>query len=204
MTKRQLFTASTVGVACALAGASAGIAQSSATTRHPKADRAAPGWAEPFGPSAGRGLGFGALDAIHSESIEPDANGGFDTVTIDAGTITAVGTSSVTLTEGSTRATYARPTITPEGTVTVTLDGKASTLSALGAGDAVIVAQSSAGTSRITALEPTDTSTGWNRGSASWSPGESASGWADRPTGAWSGAADGYRPNGSTGPAGGW
>jgi hypothetical protein len=209
MTKRQLFTASTVGVVCALAGASAGIAESSASTQHPKTDSAAVGWAEP----SGRSLGLGAFDAIHSESVEPTANGGFDTVTVDAGTITAVGTSSLTITEGSSRAVYARPTITPQGTVTVTLDGKPSTLSALTAGDPVIIAQSSAGTTRIAALKPastststsTSTSSGWNGGPASWGPDQPTSGWGGYgPASGWSSAANRYGPNGPTGSAGGW
>lgn len=209
MTKRHLFTTSTVGVICVLAGATAGIAQSSASTHHAKADTITSGWADLFGPSVGRGLGFGPFGAIHGVSIEPNGKGGFDTVTVDAGTVTHVGTSSLTIKEGSGSATYATPTITPYGTVTVALDGKASKLSALGVGDHVIIAQSSAGTSRVTALDSSATSATSNGAPGGWGPNESSSGWEGYgpPAGAWPGAVNGYGPPvGPGGPGGtsGW
>jgi hypothetical protein len=205
MTKRHLFTASTVGVICALAGATAGIAESSATTRHTTADTVTIGWADLFGPSVGRGLGFGAFDAIHSVSIETNGNGGFETVTVDAGTVTQAGTNSVTIKEGSSNATYASPTITPHGKLTVTLDGKPSTLSALATGDRVIVAQSSAGTNRVTALDSSATSTTWNGGPSDGGPDQSGSGWQGYGTaGAWHGSVNEYGPPSAPGGAQGW
>jgi hypothetical protein len=145
------------------------------------------------------------LDAIHSVSIEPNGTGGFETVTVDAGTVTQAGTSSVTIKEGSSNATYASPTITPHGKLTVTLDGKSSTLSALATGDWVIVAQSSAGTNRVTALDSSATSTTWNGGPSNWGSDQSGPGWQGYGTaGAWHGSVNEYGPPSGPGGAQGW
>jgi hypothetical protein len=168
MKRPHILTAAGVGVICAFAGAAAGIAESSAATHHNTATtKVTTGWGGPWRP-----YGFGGFGAVRSTSILPDGKGGFKSVTVDAGTITAVGANSLTLKEGTTNATYATPTITPSGSVTVTLDGNSAQLSALTAGDRAVIVQSSIGTSSVTAIDSSATASGYGPGG--WGPGHSA------------------------------
>jgi hypothetical protein len=176
MKRPHMLTAAGIGVICTFSGAAAGIAESSATTHHHAAAPITTGWGGGFGSHGGRSPGFGGFGAIHSVSIQPTAKGGFETVTVDAGTITAVGANSLTLKEGSTSATYATPTITPSGSVTVTLDGKSAKLSALTADDRAVIVQSSSGTSRVIAIDSSAHATTPGYGPGGWGPNHSAPG----------------------------
>jgi VCBS repeat-containing protein len=167
MKRPHILTAAGVGVICAFAGAGDGIAESSAATHHHTATtKVTTGWGGPWGP-----YGFGGFGAIRSDSILPNGQGGFKSVTVDAGTITSVGANSLTLKEGTTNATYATPTITPSGSVTYTLDGKSAQFSALTAGDRAVIVQSSTGTSSVTAIDSSATASGYRPGR--WGPGDS-------------------------------
>lgn len=161
MTRRHMIRTASVGAICALAGATTGIAGGSAKVAHRGTAKTRwgqfighdPHDAHGIGPVGLVGRGWDGLGAIHSVSIEPGSAGSFDTVTNDSGTITAVGAGALTMKEGSSSATYATPTITPAGKVTVVLDWKTSTFSALAVGDRVWVMQRSAGTTTIVATD---------------------------------------------------
>jgi hypothetical protein len=142
----------TIGIAavCALAGAAAGIAQSSAagksanatTKRHATHAGFAGGPGGPGGPG-GHGM------AVHSvEVVLNKAGTAYITDTEDSGTVTAVDASAGTLTikEGTSSVTYGTPTITIPSGATVTLDGKTSSLDKLVSGDHVSIHSSSEGT----------------------------------------------------------
>jgi hypothetical protein len=146
-----------VAAVCALTGAAAGISQSSGasssakkTTGHSAAAPAGmPGHPGHGGPGGPHGM------AVHSvEVVLNKAGTAYISETTDSGTITAVDTSAgtITLKEGTSSVTYGTPTITIPSGASVTLDGTASSLGKLTAGDRVDIRSSSEGT---TVLRPT-------------------------------------------------
>jgi hypothetical protein len=97
--------------------------------------------------------GFGPRGVIHAVTVVPNSSGGFDTVTIDSGTLESVSGDELTITEGTKSATYATPTITVPSDATVLLDGSSSTRAALPYGDRVTITQNSDGTSKVFATD---------------------------------------------------
>ena len=146
----------TIGLAavCALSGAAFGISQSVANSSSSHAAHAlrhsgnAGAMGAPGGPGGG-GPGGGQGATVHSVSeVLNKAGTAYISQTTDSGKITAIDTSAgtITLEEGTSSVTYAKPTITVPSGATVTLDGKSSALSALAVGDEATVSSSSAGT----------------------------------------------------------
>jgi hypothetical protein len=141
----------TIGIAavCALTGAAAGIAQSSAAKTTAGKHLTHAGLAGvPGGPGGPGAMGGGGM-AVHSVDVVLDKAGtAYITETRDSGTVTAVDTTAGTITvkEGTSTVTYATPTITIPAGATVTLDGKTSSLEKLSDGDHVSISTSTEGT----------------------------------------------------------
>jgi hypothetical protein len=171
---------------CALIGALGGIAEGSAAAKsHAKVHSAVqttsstsgtPSGGPGGGPPGGPG-GFGPRDggpSIHSVSVQLNQAGtGYVTVTSDSGTIQSVDTTgdTVTVVEGLSSSPYATTKLSVPSGATIQLDGKTSTLSALAAGDHVVVSSSSDGTTTVFATD------------SSFSPGQGHGG----PGGGWQG-----------------
>jgi hypothetical protein len=176
MHRKKLIAASLA--ACALAASSAAIAQGSSTKHASAKGRAAQAMGAPQGPGAGMPGGH----AVHSVSVVLDKAGtGFITQTTDEGTIESVDSSAGTLTivEGTKSVTYKTLTLDVPTGATVTLDGKASSLGALEAGDRVSLSTSSDGTT----VSATDSSFQPSGGPGGGGPGMTppAQGTADAP-----------------------
>jgi hypothetical protein len=144
----RLYRGLAIGAACAAAGAVAGIAGSAAApakkaSTNTPSSAARPDGRHGFGgPDGMRGPGGGA---VHEVEVVPTASGAFITVTRDNGTVVSATSSSITIKEGTSTATYATPTIDIPSSAKVLLDGKTTTLDKLAAGDRVSVSQSSQG-----------------------------------------------------------
>lgn len=143
-----------VATVCALAGAGAGIAGSTAATSNGTAKKStraagtASQWREHH-ELGGRGAehGFGRGPAVHEESVVLDKTGKkFITVTSDNGTLKSVSGSDLTITEGTKDVTYKDVTVTVPADATVTRNGKTAKVGDLKAGDHVGVSSSSDGT----------------------------------------------------------
>jgi hypothetical protein len=94
---------------------------------------------------------------VHGVEVVPNKAGdGFETVTHDSGTVKSVSGSSVTITEGTEKATYGTPTLTIPADATVERDFQSAKLSDLRAGDHVDVSASSDGTTNVFAVDPQD------------------------------------------------
>jgi hypothetical protein len=135
---------SAVGAVCALAGATAGIAGSSASSSKPT--KTALPWAAIAG-SPGPLLAFGpradaAGPPIHSDAVVPNDKRGFDTVTMDRGSFSSLSGDQLTITEGTKTATYKTVTLAIPSGATVRRNGEAAKLSDLKSGDTVMVMQS--------------------------------------------------------------
>ena len=165
-----------VGAACALAGAAAGIAESSASSashqpkqnaRHggetfagprlPGLRLAGPGrpghltraFAVPLAKGAAAPLllaGGFPGPAVHSEAVVPNEKGGFETVTSDSGLFSSLSGEQLTIEEGTRTASYKSVTLTIPGDATVYRNGEKASLSDIKTGDMVSVVQSAAGT----------------------------------------------------------
>jgi len=143
-----------VGATCALVGAAAGIAESSASTNHTtkgRAAHAARGGAIKSGMAIGPGFAIGipgdaAGPPVHSESVVPNEKGGFETVTMDRGTFSSLSGEQLTITEGTKSATYKTVTLTIPSDATVYRNGEKAVLSDIKSGDTVTVVQSPSGT----------------------------------------------------------
>jgi hypothetical protein len=91
----------------------------------------------------------------------PDRDGsGFVTIVEDAGTLSAVDGSTLTLTEGTASETYDTVDVTADGTVKVRRNGRAATLASLKVGDHVCVSKDGT-TTRIDA-----STSAWERAQA--------------------------------------
>jgi hypothetical protein len=139
-----------VGAVCALAGGAIGIAGSSASS----SGRPSPLVIREAGPRiafAGPMLGFGRLAGaegppVHADAVVPNDKGGFDTMTMDRGSFSALSGDQLTITEGTKRATYKTVTLTIPANATVRRNGEKAQLSDLKAGDEVFVVQGPNGT----------------------------------------------------------
>ena len=150
MKRSRIVVVAATGAICALGGAAAGIAESSASSS------SSPRAGVPFhaGMAEARHamvFGIGPLkDAagppVHSESVVPNDKGGFDTITMDQGSFASLSGDQLTITEGTKRATYKKATLTIPSGATVRRNGEKAQLSDLKAGDTVLVAQSPDGT----------------------------------------------------------
>jgi hypothetical protein len=146
MQRKTLVRAGLVAGACALVGAAGGIAgsaaapsQSTHTTTNGKQDR---------GPHFRMRMGFpGGGPAVHAELVVPNRNGnGFETVTLDNGTVKSVNGDQLTITEGTQSATYKDVTLTIPSGAKVRRNFADAQLSDLKAGDRVHVSSSPEGT----------------------------------------------------------
>ncbi len=155
MKRPTIMRTAAVGATCALAGAGAGIASSSASTDNSTKGRAAHHAARAGAIKAGMaiGPGFGirppgdvAGPPVHSESVVPNEKGGFDTVTMDRGTFSSLSGEQLTITEGTKSATYKTVTLTIPGDATVYRNGQKAALSDIKSADTVTVLQSPSGT----------------------------------------------------------
>lgn len=136
-----------VATVCALAGAGAGIAGSTAATSNSakKSGKTRTAAAErhrgPFGP----GLRHGP--AVHAEAVVLDRAGkAYITVTSDSGIVKSVSGKELTITEGTTAVPYKDVTVTVPDGATIVRNGAKATLADLKAGDHVRVSRSSDGT----------------------------------------------------------
>lgn len=77
--------------------------------------------------------------AVSITAVVPDGHGSFATVSIDRGILVSVSGSSLTLREGTRKASYKTVTLSLPGDAVVRLSRKPSSLSALTAGDRVAV-----------------------------------------------------------------
>jgi hypothetical protein len=156
MTQSRFLKRALTAGACAAIGTAAGIAGSAA----------APSSARPtIGPVAGPPpglpagafqvkLGVGGGAPVHGTEIVPNRSGtGFDTLTHDSGTVTAVAGDHLTISEGTGKATYATPTLTIPGNAAVVRDFKRATLADIHTGDHVDVSSSSDGTANVLAFD---------------------------------------------------
>ena len=128
----------TVAAACVAIGAAgsaiatAGAASSGTTTTSSTAAKA----------PRTRGAGARALErrAVHADVVVATKSG-FDTVTIDRGFVQSVSGQQLTIREGTKKATYKTVTVTIPSSAKVRDNRRASTMSALTAGQRVSVVQ---------------------------------------------------------------
>jgi hypothetical protein len=144
MQRSTMMRLAAVGTVCALGGAAAGIAGSSASS--PKPTRAT-GTAAAIGEAPGRLPWLGPLahasgPPVHADAVLPNEKGGFDTVTMDRGRFSSLSGDQLTITEGTKSATYKTVTLTIPAGATVRRNDSAAKLSDLKAGDSVLVLQS--------------------------------------------------------------
>jgi hypothetical protein len=186
MPRSRLLMAVIAAGACGVVGVAVGISSSAAASPHkaPSGSHSGAPWSL-FGPGGatgatgvrgrafpGLGRGGSALPgfglgggAVHSVTVVPNSSGGFTTVTTDSGVLKSISGDALTITEGTTSATYATPTITVGSDAKVFLDGRSSTLTALVAPDRVTIAQISGGATTVLA---TDSSVPSPFGSGTW------------------------------------
>jgi hypothetical protein len=151
MRRSTIARTAAIGATCALAGAAAGIAGSSADT--PSPGKHAPGlrrWLK-VAPLGGIGMamaipGDAAGPPVHADTVVPNEKGGFDTITMDRGSFTSLSGQDLAITEGTKSATYKTVTLTIPSDATVRRNGEKAQLSDLRSGDTVMVVQSPKGT----------------------------------------------------------
>jgi hypothetical protein len=144
MERTTLVRVGLVAGACALVGAAGGIAGSAAapskssqtqTTTTGRQDRDHGGW--------GRRGSRGGGPAVHAELVVPNqAGNGFETVTMDEGTLKSVSGDQLTITEGTQSATYKEVTLTIPSGAKVQRNFTSAQLSDLQQGDRVHVSTS--------------------------------------------------------------
>ena len=142
MQRKTLVRGGLVAGACVLVGAAGGIAGSAAapsqntqTTTNGKHERG-------FHRDGHRGF-MGGGPAVHGELVVPNqAGNGFETVTLDNGTVKSVNGDQLTITEGTKSATYKDATLTIPSGAKVQRNFADAQLSDLKAGDRVHVSSS--------------------------------------------------------------
>jgi hypothetical protein len=91
---------------------------------------------------------------VHAVQIVPNKAGdGFDTVTQDSGTVKSLSGDSLTITEGTDKATYATPTLTIPSGATVERNFQSAKLSDIQTADHVDVSLNSDGTANVLAVD---------------------------------------------------
>jgi hypothetical protein len=150
MKRSRIAVVAATGAICALGGAAAGIAESSASSSstpraqvplHAGVAKARHAMVFGIGP-----LKDAAGPPVHSETVFPNDKGGFDTITMDQGSFASLSGDQLTITEGTSRATYKKATLTIPSGATVRRNDEKAQLSDLKAGDTVLVAQGPDGT----------------------------------------------------------
>jgi hypothetical protein len=130
---------SIVGALCAIAGAAAGIAGSSASSSPAPHARFGPGGLGFFG----RGpLADASGPPVHVDAVVPKQGGGFETVTMDRGSFSSLSANQLAINEGTKTATYKTVTLTIPSGATIRRNGVQAQLSDLRSGDEVTVIQS--------------------------------------------------------------
>jgi hypothetical protein len=148
-----------VGALCAIAGAAAGIAGSSASSSpapHPRLGHGGPGFfffkhgplAGATGPLAGLSGPLAGVSGppVHVEAVVSKQGGGFETLTMDRGSFSSLSGSQLTIKEGTKTATYKTVSVTIPSGATVRRNGASAQLSELKPGDEVTVVQSPSST----------------------------------------------------------
>jgi len=161
MKRSTILRLSIVGALCAIVGAAAGIAGSSASSSpapHPRLGHGGPGFFFKHGPLAGAtgplaGV-FGPLAGVsgppvHVEAVVPKQGGGFETLTMDRGSFSSLSGSQLTIKEGTKTATYKTVSVTIPSGATVRRNDASAQLSELKPGDEVTVVQSPSSTAVI-------------------------------------------------------
>jgi hypothetical protein len=151
MKRSTILRLSIVGALCAIVGAAAGIAGSSASSSpapHPRLGLGGPGFFFKHGPLAGL---FGPLAGVsgppvHVEAVVPKQGGGFETVTMDRGSFSSLSGSQLAIREGTKAATYKTVSVSIPSGATVRRNGASAQLSDLKPGDEVTVVQSPSST----------------------------------------------------------
>jgi hypothetical protein len=146
MKRSTILRTSIVGGLCAIAGAAAGIAGSSASSSPAPHPRIGPG-----------GLGFlkhGPLAGasgppVHVDAVLPKQGGGFETVTMDRGSFSSLSANQLAINEGTKTATYKTVTLTIPAGAVVRRNGVPAQLSDLRSGDLLTVIQSPASTAVV-------------------------------------------------------
>jgi hypothetical protein len=166
MNHSRLFQSVVAAGVCVAVGTLAGIAASAAAPAHPQKARSAGSDEQVADPAARAGMigpppggpafkiGIGG-PPVHAVQIVPNkTDDGFETVTQDSGTVKSISGSSLTITEGTDKATYSTPTLTIPADATVERDFQSAKLSEIQTGDHVIVSASSGGTTNVFAVDP--------------------------------------------------
>ena len=151
MKRSTILRVSIVGALCAIVGAAAGIAGSSASSSpapHPRLGLGGPGFFFKHGPLAGV---FGPLAGVsgppvHVEAVVPKQGGGFETLTMDRGSFSSLSGSQLTIKEGTKTATYKTVSVTIPSGATVRRNDASAQLTELKPGDQVTVVQSPSST----------------------------------------------------------
>jgi len=143
MQRKTLVRAGLVAGACALVGAAGGIAGSAAAPSQ-STQTTTNGGKQERGRHWGGHPGFmGGGPVVHGEVVVPNqAGNGFETVTLDSGTVKSVSGDQLTITEGTKSATYKDATVTIPSGAKVMRNFVAAQLSDLQAGDRVHVSAS--------------------------------------------------------------
>lgn len=155
--------AATAGV-CVGVGAVAGIAGSAAApTRPSKSPRSAAvryvggraaGTALPVAPGIVMLAAGSVQQPVHGVEVVPNKGGdGFDTVTDDSGTVKSVSGDTLTIVEGTDKATYATPAVTIPAGATVQRNFQPAKLADIQPGDHVDVRSDSDGTTNVMAMD---------------------------------------------------
>jgi hypothetical protein len=140
MKRSTILRVSSVGALCAIAGAAAGIAGSSASSSPVPRLRIGLGGHGfffkhgPFADASG--------PPVHVDAVVPKQGGGFETVTVDRGSFTSLSANQLTINEGTRTATYKTVTLTIPSGATIRRNGVQAQLSDLRSGDEVAVMQS--------------------------------------------------------------
>ena len=151
MKRSTILRVSIVGALCAIVGAAAGIAGSSASSSpapHPRLGLGGPGFFFKHGPLAGA---IGPLAGVfgppvHVEAVVPKQGGGFETLTMDRGSFSSLSGSQLTIKEGTKTATYKTVSVTIPSGATVRRNDASAQLTELKPGDQVTVVQSPSST----------------------------------------------------------
>jgi hypothetical protein len=161
MTHSQLLKSAVAAGVCAAVGATAGIVGSAAAPSHSHKAHSTSYDTATGGPDRRPGpagmiafkIGIGG-PPVHGVQIVPNKAGdGFDTVTQDSGTVKSISGDSLTITEGTDKATYATPTLTIPAGATVERNFQSAKLTDIQAGDHVDVSSSSGGTANVFAVD---------------------------------------------------
>jgi len=140
MRRSTVLRVSIVGALCALVGAAAGIAGSSASSSPARHLQIAPGRHGFF--FRGGPLADASGPPVHSDAVVPKQGGGFMTLTMDRGRFSSVSADQLTITEGTKTDTYKTVTLTIPSGATIRRNGAQAQLSELRSGDEVSVLQS--------------------------------------------------------------